>query len=731
MNVRLRTNVLCVKAENRWLLTERQIAAKLSYFHLIELSRVNPNRFPYTYHDRDNLTPTQELQKRSFLRERMTHLWDTSPGLMPLPGSKGKNPFPQDVAVEVEVLPRKPSSTSRTVLHAKAAASATRLPGPTARQDEQVEVVHASPKADMFVVAPPGTGKTHVLVERLSHLITAGHSKNPAEEILVLSYTRSAVAEVRRRLLAKIDQGAHPDVLYARVLTFDSLATRSILLDRPRDFLAGSDYSERIRLFVELLDAGLPNAVDALAKIRYLLVDEVQDLSGHRASMVLRIAKLVKESGGAVWFLGDPAQAIYDFDEDAADVLASSEFLQHLSAGSYCGKPPKKVFFENYRRFETPEMLDFVRTARAAMGEDGLTPDGGQLAGLLAGLGDPQSMDELHVWGQRSGTKAILARTNLEAYQIWSYCDRHEINSELWRGSSGSYWPGWIARLVLGFKQDAMPLYLLEERWHEAVGPLTRTTLADAIQILEREGVLADGRLDLVRLNHAVTSGSPAAIRRPSSTVTISTIHRSKGLEFDEVLLYSPRENFAGSALEVRVLYVAATRAKRRFRVLDRSDFVKRGARNSSWMNLRTRHFHVRLPNSIGLLVDGVDEVDARAWLEGSPTEIRECASFVWQQGASQIPRAIEIINGPHDVPDLMLGERRIGSVAGGVHQDLQRIARWQSARFDRCAGINMVDVATVAFDPEDERARELFGAACLGITPVVSGIGTVRTTKL
>src|SRR6185295_13562234 len=177
-----------------------------------------------------------------------------------------------------------------------------------------------------------------------------------------------------------------------------------------------------------------------------------------------------------------------------------------------------------------------------------------------------------------------LARTNLEAYQIWTCCERQEINAELWRGSSGSYWPGWIARLCLGFRQDFMPLAIMEERWREAVGPFTRTIISDAIALLEREGMLANGRLDLVRLNHVISSGAPAPVRKPGSTVTISTIHRSKGLEFDQVLLYSPRDNFAGTALEVRVVYVAATRAKRRFRILDRSDLIKRGAKNAIWL---------------------------------------------------------------------------------------------------------------------------------------------------
>lgn len=49
------------------------------------------------------------------------------------------------------------------------------------------------------VIASPGAGKTHTLLMRLLHLIGIGV---PAERILVLSFSRASVAELRRRLKA-------------------------------------------------------------------------------------------------------------------------------------------------------------------------------------------------------------------------------------------------------------------------------------------------------------------------------------------------------------------------------------------------------------------------------------------------------------------------------------------------------------------------------------------------
>ncbi len=727
MNIRLLTNVLRVKENGQWVLTEEQIASKLNYFHLLELTRANPLRFDPSLKDRDHRTPLQEAQMQAYLRERMRHLWDTVPGLGPLPGMVERNPFdaPPDSNRRAEPPSPVPKRSPEAV--------AVRPPaGREGGPGEQQQVVTAAPDADLFVVAPPGTGKTHVLVDRIAHLVTKGLVQSPHEEILVLSYTRSAVAEVRRRLLVKIDGGAHPDVGYARVLTFDSLATRAIMLDRPPEYLQGREFTERIELFNEQVQQNLPTALEALRKIRFLFVDEVQDLSGHRALMVLCIASIVKQAGGTVCFLGDPAQAIYDFDDESSDVLQSTDFLEKLSAGAYGGNPPKRVPFEEYRRFETPQMLNFVVNARQAMGEDGLHPDGGQLSTLLSDLGERISLENLASWVQGSGSRAILTRTNLEAYQLWSYCDRNQISAELWRGASGNYWPGWIARLVLGFKQDSMPASVLEERWRQFVGPFVPLSFDEAMELLAREGVLSEGRLDLVQLNRLVGGGAPAATARAVAKVTISTIHRSKGLEFDEVLLYSPRQNFAGTEGEVRIVYVAATRAKRVFRILDKSEVVKRGYRNAKWMNLRTHHFHLHryAQQYFGLLMDGVEEVDWNGNLDAeAPEELRGDAIYVWEQVGRGIAQNLEIASSTADAPPgVTLGGRRIATIAPKLHSDVNRLARWQARTFDRCTGLQLVGLAAHAYDTEDHRAREAFGVACLALSPVISGIATVYT---
>lgn len=737
-NVRVMTNVLCYRKDGRTI-TNEEIGRRLNYFQVLELCRRNPILYSPL---RDlELTAVQRAQRDAFLREATLSLWKVRPELQPIVGTAARNPFlapapergPQAheiadagkrEAKKVVVPPPLPPKPLRAPLEAKP-------PSP----EEKDRMVKADPSRDMLVVAPPGTGKTWAVVARIAHLVSKGFSKSPATDFLVLSFTRSAVSEVRRRLREKASEpDCHPNVAYARVLTFDSLATRCLMLDRDPDSLRGLDFNERIGLFNALLDGELPRATEDLRKIRFLLVDEVQDLIGQRARMVLKLARIVKENGGAVCFLGDPAQAIYDYDESANKVMSSAEFLSAVVAGKYWTSPPDREEFENYRRFETDDMRAFVVQARQAMGADGLHPDGSRIEELVTGLGTPRAMQEHAAAWSAKGSRAILTRNNLEAYQIWRKCLRSEINAELWRGASGGYWPGWIGRLVLGFRQETMSMEMARRRWDEHIASLVPIGFEDAVKYLETEGVIEDARIDLRRLNHVISIGSPiGSARSAAAAVTISTIHRSKGLEFDEVFIYRPSNDFAGDDSEVRIIYVAATRARRSLSVLAEDKGIKWGAKNPRRYSLRTNHFHLtaypKYP-SMGLLLDGADEVDWRSELKRRPAEeLVEAAKLLWQLGGGGTPRdaLLEKVgsSGPMEV---IVAGKRLGVPSGDVVDDLDGIAQFQGSQFARLSGVEMFDVATHAHDWESGAAEQVFGTARLCLAPVLSGIGEVMT---
>ncbi|MGA9977386.1 MAG: ATP-dependent DNA helicase [Candidatus Sulfotelmatobacter sp.] len=72
---------------------------------------------------------------------------------------------------------------------------------PDDRQREAIEHIHGP----VLVVAGAGTGKTSVLVQRIAHLVEAGHAR--PDEILALTYTRNAANEMRERVCVLLGEG--------------------------------------------------------------------------------------------------------------------------------------------------------------------------------------------------------------------------------------------------------------------------------------------------------------------------------------------------------------------------------------------------------------------------------------------------------------------------------------------------------------------------------------------
>jgi DNA helicase-2/ATP-dependent DNA helicase PcrA len=721
-NIRLVTNVICVESDDNKL-RAKDIMSRLGYFELLTYSRSNPVLFSLAHHQ---FTYRQVSERDGPLGRNgpgLTKLWNHLPEMKPMQATREANPFNLGSFKSInDIATNRPPAE---LFHwEQTALGNITHEQPDDPEIEQKAVIEADEGFDMLVVAPPGTGKTHVLVERIAHLVESGKSENPLADILVLSFTRSAVAELRKRLIAKVDAGGDERMLYARIRTFDSLATYLLKLDLAPEALADG-YSQRIeQLTLGFQEGGLPSAEEDISKVKFLFVDEVQDLNGFRAEMVLALARRVSEGGGCSIFLGDPAQAIYDFSGEAnQNSITSLEFLGKLLSGDYCGKQPKRIEFSQYRRFETPEIRSFVCSARSAMGEDGLSADGAQLDELLRSLGARSSLEELTDLMKKPGRKALLTRNNLEAYWLWEYCRKTGISAQLWRGSSGNFWPGWIGRLTLGFQNEVMSLSKAAERWRSLVAPYVNISFSEAVEFLRDQGVL-DSDAEQIRiseLNQLISNGAPLSYNEILENVlVISTIHRSKGLEFENVFLYSPKDNALGDAEEVRIVYVAATRAKRSLRLLTRSSSIVRfGQKNGKWFS--TSEFHIfKYPSmpKVGLLVDGADVVCPDSMLSSSAP--LEDLKFLWEKCAG-IPRGAIVEDGK-----LICENRFVGELGKTVQKDLKTIRSFRKTSDIPLNGLVINDLATVAFDLDNPLARQSVGVACLGLVPVVSGIVSI-----
>ncbi|MFD0594026.1 UvrD-helicase domain-containing protein [Catellatospora coxensis] len=165
---------------------------------------------------------------------------------------------------------------------------------------EQQEAVRQPADTRLLIIAAAGTGKTHTLVRRLEYLLE--HDLT-ADEILVLSFSRAAVGELATR--ARASAGSSRFVV-AR--TFDAWALDLLVHTRAAEDWHHRSFDERITAATDVIISG--QADEYTARVRHVLLDEIQDLEGDRRELVKSLLTWL-DCGFTI--VGDPAQAIYGF----------------------------------------------------------------------------------------------------------------------------------------------------------------------------------------------------------------------------------------------------------------------------------------------------------------------------------------------------------------------------------------------------------------------------------
>jgi len=182
-----------------------------------------------------------------------------------------------------------------------------------------------------LVLAGPGSGKTKVIVHRVAWLLR--ECMVLPEDIMVLSYNRSAAVEIRKRLWDLI--GA--DAAGVSVQTLHGLAMRltgtsyAVAAERGESI----DFSSVIKTATAQLkkaeqddDIGPSMQRDRLLSgLRYLLVDEYQDINADHYDLISALAGRSlnsEEDKLTLMAVGDDDQNIYASAAPMSDSLNSS-----------------------------------------------------------------------------------------------------------------------------------------------------------------------------------------------------------------------------------------------------------------------------------------------------------------------------------------------------------------------------------------------------------------------
>ena len=439
-------------------------------------------------------------------------------------------------------------------------------PDAIAFTDQQSEVVEKAADSRTVVVAPAGTGKTEVLIARIRHLVQK-EGLSPGREILILSFSRSAVGEITRRVGACGGPAG-----YTSAATFDSFATRLLSISDPGGTWLASGYDGRIEAATRMIEAGSANDA-VLGEVRHVLVDEIQDLVGVRRELV---GSILESVNGGFTLLGDPAQAIYDWQEDSTNGTPAQPILEWLE---------RRFEFETIRMEHSFRPLtDTTRSViplGAHVGGQRSDPGTAQTAigDFVRQLPHVGSVDVAKVaLRNQSGAAAILCRTNGQALTISKELHQQGIDHRLQRKADDRAISPWVARLVSDVEGTSLSRRGFEARFDALSDEFAPYSVDEAWRLVSR---LAPGNpavLDLNQIGERIRMGAvPDELSAtPHSPLVVSTIHRSKGLEFDRVFLVEPeyRNDLDAVQLlgELRVTYVGLSRARRHVFILSPPD---------------------------------------------------------------------------------------------------------------------------------------------------------------
>ncbi len=420
----------------------------------------------------------------------------------------------------------------------------------------QLEIIKDNETKHIAVVAGPGSGKTRVLVHKLASLLLMEDVKH--EQLLMVTFSRAAATEFKKRLLSLIGNAAH----YIEIKTFHSYCFD--LLGR----VGSLEKSDAIlKSTIEKIKSGEVEANRITKTV--LVIDEAQDMNSDEFALINTLMEQNEEM--RVIAVGDDDQNIYEFRG------ASSKYLEQFMADT---KAAKHELIENYRsKNNLVEFTNgFVKKISHRLKETPIVAkqaDNGNVKLVRYQSGNLISplVQDILLTGL-AGTTCVLTKTNDEALQITGLLLKNGMHAKLIQSNDGFSLQNLLeVRFLLDEINMGDDIKIIsDEVWANAKSELRKRfqqsskleVCNNLIKQFEDSNSKRKYKSDLEVFVRE--SKLEDFYNENGETIFVSTIHRAKGKEFDNIFIML--ENFSSATDETkRQLYVAMTRAKRRLTI--------------------------------------------------------------------------------------------------------------------------------------------------------------------
>ena len=427
----------------------------------------------------------------------------------------------------------------------------------------QMEIISDKDSRCIVVAAGPGSGKTRVLVHKLASLLLLEDVKH--EQLLMLTFSRAAATEFKQRLMELIGNAAH----FVEIKTFHSYCFD--LLGRIGNL---EDAKSVVSKAAEMICQGEvePNKIGKTV----LVIDEAQDMGTEEHALVK--ALMTNNEEMRVIAVGDDDQNIYEFRG------SDSGYMYQLAqeSGSKCVE-----MIENYRSARQP--VDFANGFLKAINKRikstpiiSMRKEKGWVEVIQHhSTYMYQPLVENLLNHKDKGTSCVLTQTNEEAVILIALLRKHGINSKLIQSMDGlRFWNMAEMRYFLRYidKRIKTPL-ITEELWEEAKH--ATFSIYDRSQSLSyvKRCVSQFEKTNKTRYlsdfkEFVFESAVEDFCDTSGADVIVSTIHKAKGREFDDVYMLITDKYIKDENL-MRRYYVGITRAKNRLFIHTNGDCFK------------------------------------------------------------------------------------------------------------------------------------------------------------
>lgn len=440
----------------------------------------------------------------------------------------------------------------------------------TAWTDEQRRVIEATAGSRLLVDAGPGTGKTATACARIAWLIASGGIE--ASEIWLVSFTRTAVHELRSRIAAHLPDPGQAAAL--RIATVDSQAW-AVQSGFDSQVSHAGTFDDNIQHVIELVRSH-EGVFSYLGTVRHLVVDEAQDVVGLRCELLLEIIHALPKSAG-ISIYSDEAQAIYGFAEEGANANVDGHLPEKIR--EFLREDFEEIDLNKVHRTQDKALLKVFGNGRALMRDKRLKGSDRlhrvkELVGMSCHGQVGLYRDDIQRMPGDLGESLLLFRRRGEVLDASGYLG---LNPHRLRMSGlPTCIHGWISVLLWDWTRPELDQADFERRWKERLGVPATTGAENAWSILVKYFGRTTNRISVTRLVQKLASASPTyELTLPefgSLGPVIGTIHGSKGREANDVRLYlssASKDGADESELdeEARIVFVGATRAKKKLHV--------------------------------------------------------------------------------------------------------------------------------------------------------------------